>query len=228
MTIFQFTLLRSLRHKSTLAVMYAAPLALIFISPLWAEPEATGFALYGMVLMLGAFSMVRLTMEDRVTGTVVRIFVAPVTTAQYLSQTLLAFCLLISLQTVVMVAIGAALYGWGIEMTARLILCYIIFSVTAIAFSLAWSSMFRSKVLSDAVFSILASFMAILGGIFIPLSLLPDMLRKIGMLFPTYWLSNALLWVQNQGSNREYWLSILILLLFSAAFLLYGSKRRLE
>lgn len=228
MTIFRFALIRSLRQKSLLAVMCVTPLAMIFIRPLWEANDAMGLLFYGMILMIAAFSLVRLIMDDRVTGTVVRIFAAPVTTAQYLSQNLLAFWLIISVQTVVLVSIGSALYSWGIEMSARLILCYIVFSATAIAFSLAWNSLFRSKIMSDSIFTILVSFMALLGGIFIPLPMLPDILRKIGMLFPTYWLSNAILLIQGQGTKGEYWLSILIMLLFSAAFLLYGSKRRLE
>lgn len=228
MTIFRFALIRSLRKKSIVAVLCATPLAMIFMSPLWALENGIGFSLYGMIIMFVAFSLVRFIMTDRVTGTVVRIFAAPVTTFQYLSQNLLAFWLMIGVPTVVMITTGTVLYGWGIEMAVRLILCYIIFSAAAIAFSLAWNSMFRSKVMSDAVFSIVISFMALLGGIFIPLSLLPDILRKVGMLFPTYWLSNALLLVQGQGKDGKYWTSILVMLLFSAAFLLYGSKRRLE
>ncbi len=228
MTIFRFALIRSLRKKSTVAALCVTPLAMVFIPPLWALENGMGFSLYGMVLMFTAFSLVRFIMDDRMTGTVVRIFAAPVTTFRYLSQNLLAFWLMIGVQTAVMVVAGAVLYRWGIEMAVQLILCYILFSATAIAFSLAWNSMFRSKVMSDAVFSIVISFMALLGGIFIPLSMLPDILRKIGMLFPTYWLSNALLLIQGQGTNREYWFSVLIMLLFSAAFLLYGSKRRLE
>lgn len=228
MTIFRFALMRGLRKKSTLAALCAVPLAMVFIRPLWMPENGMGFPLYGMIIMFAAFSLVRLIMTDRVTGTVVRIFAAPVTTLQYLSQSLFAFWLMLGVQTVGMVAIGAALYQWGFGMSIRLVLCYTVFALASIAFSLAWNSLFRSKVMSDAVFSLVISLTALLGGIFIPITMLPDTLRKIGMLFPTYWLSNALLLIQGQGSSGDYWLSIMIMLLFSAAFLLYGSKRRLE
>lgn len=228
MTIFRFALIRSLRKKSTLITLSGVPLAMIFIRPLWTPENGTGFLFYGMVILFAAFSLVRLIMTDRTTGTVVRIFAAPVTTFQYLSHSLLAFWLMISVQTAAMVAVGAVLYRWEGGIAARLMLSYIVFAATSIAFSLAWNSLFRSKVMSDAVFSIVISFMALLGGIFIPISMLPDLMRKIGMLFPTYWFSNSLLLIQGQGSDGEYWRSILIMLLFSTAFLLYGSKRRFE
>ncbi|KAF0194145.1 MAG: ABC transporter [Bacillota bacterium] len=228
MTIFRFALMRGLRKKSMFAALFAVPLAMIFIRPLWTPENGAGFVFYGMVILFAAFSLVRLIMTDRVSGTIVRIFAAPVTTFQYLSQNLLAYWLILGIQTVVMVAVGAMLYEWGIEMAAQLILCYTVFAVASIALSLAWTSLFRSKVISDAVFSIVVSFMALLGGIFIPLSMLPDILRKIGMLFPTYWFSNSLLGIRDGAASREYWLSLLIMLLLSAASLLYGSKRRLE
>ncbi len=228
MTIFLFAFIRSLRRKSTLVAMFVLPLAIVFIRTLWTLENGRGFLFYGMIIMFAAFSLVRSIMIDRMTGTVVRIFAAPVATFQYLFQNLLAFWLIIGVQTIVFVVIGSALYGWGIEMAVRLILSYNIFAVASLAFSLAWNSMFRSKVMSDAIFSIIISLMALLGGIFIPISMLPDFLRKIGMLFPTYWLSNSLLFIQDKEWNGQYWLSILIMFLFSAAFLLYGSKRRLE
>ncbi len=228
MTIFQFALIRSLRKKANLAALCAVPLAMIFIRPLWTLENYMGFSFYSLTIMFAAFSLVRSIMTERVTGTVVRIYAAPVTTFRYLSQNLIAFCLLLGVQIVILVAAGTVMYHWEIGTAALLIVCYIVFAVTCITFSLAWYSLFRSREMSDAVFSIVISFMAMLGGIFIPIPLLPELLRKIGMLFPTYWLSNALLSIQLREFGMDYWLSVIIMLLFSAAFLLYGSRRRME
>jgi len=227
-TIFQFALIRSLRKKANLAALCAVPLAMIFIRPLWTLENYMGFSFYSLTIMFAAFSLVRSIMTERVTGTVVRIYAAPVTTFRYLSQNLIAFCLLLGVQIVILVAAGTVMYHWEIGTAALLIVCYIVFAVTCITFSLAWYSLFRSREMSDAVFSIVISFMAMLGGIFIPIPLLPELLRKIGMLFPTYWLSNALLSIQLREFGMDYWLSVIIMLLFSAAFLLYGSRRRME
>jgi len=228
MTIFQFALIRSLRNKILLLLLYAVPLAMIFIRPLWTSENSMGFSFYAMIIMFAAFSLVRSIMSDRITGTVVRIFAAPVTTLRYFFQSLCAFWLIISVQIFILVTAGTVLYNWEVGMAVRLTFSYVIFTVTAIAFSLAWDSMFRSKMMSDSVFSIVTSFMALLGGIFIPIAMLPDFLRNIGMVFPVYWVSKSLLSVQGQETSSNYWLSIFIMILFAAAFLLYGSKRRLE
>lgn len=227
MTIFHYALIRSLRRRSTMAALMIIPFIMIFIRPLWQERESIGYTFYPMLILFTSFSMVRLIMTDKVTGTVMRIFVAPVTTLKYLSQNLSAFCSLISLQVLLVIGTGILLYQWDIYLAVRLVICYIIFTITSVALSLAWYSLFRNKEISDAIFSIVVSFMALLGGIFIPITLIPEILRKIGMLLPTYWLSNGINQTLYNGKAYDYWISIIILCLFTTAFLLFGSKRRL-
>lgn len=227
MTIFIYALIRSLRRRTTMAALMIIPFIMIFIRPLWVGNESVGFTFYPMLILFTAFSMVRLIMTDRVSGTVVRIFAAPVTTLKYLVQNLSAFCSLISIQVILVICVGMLLYQWKITLAVRLAICYVIFTVTSVALSLAWYSLFRRKDISDAIFSIVVSFMAMLGGIFIPITLIPEILRKIGMLMPTYWLSNAVYQLLNNGKAYDYWISIMILCLFTTAFLLFGSKRRL-
>lgn len=228
MTIFLYALIRSLRRRTTMAALLIIPLIMIFIRPLWLGSESVGFTFYPLLILFASFSMVRLIMMDRVTGTVIRIFIAPVTTLKYLTQNLSAFCSLISLQVILVISAGTLLYQWEILLAVRLAICYIIFTFTSVALSLAWYSLFRKKEISDAIFSIVVSFMSLLGGIFIPITLIPEILRRVGMLLPTYWLSNAVNQLLNNGKAYDYWISIMILCLFSIAFLLFGSKRRLE
>lgn len=228
MTIFKSILIRSLRKKFLLIAMCAIPLAMAFVRPLWSLDDGMGFSFYGMVILFCAFSLSQFIMNDRVTGLAVRIFVAPVTTFKYLAQNLLAFWLMISVQIFAVLIIATFLYAWNMEMLVHLMLAYVIFATSCIAFSLAWNSIFHSKAVSSGVFSIVIFFMGILGGLFVPFSMLPDQLRIIGMIFPTYWLSNSLQFILIQNISGEFWRSICIMLLLTVIFLLYGSKRRLE
>jgi len=82
--------------------------------------------------------------------------------------------------------------------------------------------------MSDGVFSVIISIMSLLGGIFVPLSIMPEILQKIGMVFPTYWLSVALIEIQNENNNLKLLLAAGMLILFTIACLIFGSKRRLE
>ena len=227
MTIFRYALLRNMRRKWTLAALWVAPTFLMFLNPLWEEGSLSGFSIYSMVILLAAFLLVRPIMEDRVTGTAVRIFAAPITTFEYLFQNLLAALILLMVQIVVLLGLRLLWQGWSWSLTGRALLSYAIFAGVALALCLAWNSLFRNKDLSDAVFSIVMSVMALFGGVFVPITVLKGVIQKIAMLMPPYWLIHALHNLDGD-SVYAYWLSLGILLLFAAVFLIFGSKRRLE
>lgn len=228
MTIFYYTFIRVLRNKQTFFVITLIPLIMIFIPMLWKEGSLLGLTLYGIIILYGSFLLTKSIMTDRVNGTVIRIFSAPVKTSKYLCQTLLAYSILLTFQISLIIFVGKLLYNWELILALQLFLCYTVFATTSIGFSLAWNSLFRSKVMSDSVFSVVISLMSILGGIFIPISLLPDMFKRLGMLFPTYWLSNALINLYENKDLQNYVLSIGILILFTVLYIIFGSKRRLE
>ncbi|WP_291651742.1 ABC transporter permease [Clostridium sp.] len=228
MTIFYYTLKRALRNKQTLIVISLIPLIMIFIPMLWEGKSLIGYTLYGTVILYGSFLLTRTIMSDRVNGIVIRIFSAPIRTIKYLSQSLLAYSSLLIGQIILVLVIGALLYKWDIILVIKLFLCYTIFAMTSIGFSLAWNSLFRSKVMSDAVFSIVISLMSILGGVFIPIDLLPTFFKRLGMIFPSYWLSNALINLIGYKDFQNYLLSLGMLALFTVAFTIFGSIRRLE
>jgi len=228
MTIFYYTVIRVLRNKQTFFVITLIPLIMIFIPMLWREKSLLGPTLYGVVILYGSFSLAKSIMTDRVNGTVIRIFSAPVKTSKYLAQTLLAYSILLTFQISLIIIVGKLLYNWDFILALQLFLCYTVFATTSIGFSLAWNSLFRSKIMSDAVFSVVISLMSILGGIFIPINLLPDFFKRLGMIFPTYWLSNALISINENKDLQNYLLSIWILILFAVLYTIFGSKRRLE
>ncbi|WP_367565752.1 ABC transporter permease [Lacrimispora sp.] len=228
MTIFHFALLRSLRKKSTLITILILPAAMILIPPLWTEENAIGFSFFGITILYGAFLLVRSIMTDRESRTIVRIFAAPVTTFQYLFQNLLGYLVLLMAQILLFALVGSLLYGWQASIAGKLVLGYGLFAAVSIALSLAWNSLFRSSAISGGIFSVVVSVMALLGGVFVPLSLLPDILQTIGMLFPTFWLSSILMDITGGNPPFEFWVSGAVLALFTTAFLIFGSKRRLE
>lgn len=228
MTIFHFALLRSLRRKSTLLILVILPTAMILIPPLWTTGNAAGLSLFGMTILFGAFMLVRSIMTDRETRTIVRIFAAPVTTFQYLFQNLLGYLLILMVQILLFVSVGSLLYQWEAPLAGTLVLGYGFFAAASVGLSLAWNCLFTSKMISEVVFYITISAMAILGGVYIPISMLPDMLQKIGMLFPLYWLSGILTEATGTRTPFGIWSSVAMLALFTAAFLIFGSKRRME
>ncbi|TCK92758.1 ABC-2 family transporter [Natranaerovirga hydrolytica] len=227
MTIFKYALLRNFRNIYTLLLLTLIPIGLIVIRPLWREEDAMGYTLYAVVIFFAAFLMVRTVMTDRVSGILKRVFAAPVNTFRYLSQNLLAYQVVLTVQIFLVIVVGSILYQWGIVLAMQMFLCYTVFAGSAIGFSLAWNAFFKNKEISDAMFGIIISFMFLLGGIFIPIEMLPDTLKKIGMVFPTYWLSNALL-ALSYNDITQYSISIGAMFMFTVACVIFGSQKRIE
>jgi ABC-2 type transport system permease protein len=103
----------------------------------------------------------------------------------------------------------------------------LLFAAASIAFSYAWSCLFKEKETSYAIFSVLMSLVAMVGGFFIPLTILPDALRYVGALFPAFWVSNGILYLQGGNAMGTYWISIAALIMFSLLYMVFGSKRRI-
>ena len=231
MTVFKYALLRGLRSPMSIVVNFALPLFLIFLRNLWEGDNIAlqdGFSFIGLLILFGSFLTARGIMNDKHDGTTTRILAGPTTTFRYLSQNLLACMVPLTATIVVVVTIGTILYSWQLSFAFALILCYTIFAAACVALSFAWSCLFKSKEASFSIFSVLAMFMAALGGLILPLSMLPDILRYFGAIFPAYWAAFGLDILQNYGAAAgRFWLSLGAMALFAIAFLLYGGKRRL-
>lgn len=227
LTIFKYALLRIYRNFISLILNAALPLIVIFIPGLWQGNEPFGFSMIGILIMYGSFTTARGILNDKLDGTITRILTSPVTSFQYLLQNLMAAMTPLVAQILVVSIVGSILYRWNIGFTQSVIFIYFLFALASVSFSYAWSCLFKEKEISYAIFSILMSLVAMIGGFFIPLSILPDALRYIGALFPAFWVSNGILYLLGGNSMGTYWLSIAILVMFSILYMIFSSKRRI-
>lgn len=227
LTVYKFALLRAWRSPLSLVFNAILPLALVLIPGLWSGQGAMGFSFIGVALMYGAFMAARGMVNDKLDGTLVRIFTTPITASQYLLQNLMAAMTPLAVQVLAVGIIGSLRYGWGTGFTLSLMLLYLLFAAASVAFSLAWSCLFKERETSYAVFAVLTNVVAMLGGFFIPLPIMPAALRYIGALFPAFWASNGILALQGGEAMGGYWISIAAITLFAVLYMVYGSKRRI-
>jgi ABC-2 type transport system permease protein len=66
------------------------------------------------------------------------------------------------------------------------------------------------------------------GGFYWPVEMMPELLQKVALVTPPYWLVNALTSLQRGDPPARFALSVAIMLLFTMAFLVVGSRRRVE
>ncbi|WP_339294483.1 ABC transporter permease [Paenibacillus sp. FSL W7-1279] len=227
MTIFNFALIRSVRSLSNLILLLGLPAAVVVLPVGGWHGLPLGYHFYGILLLFSASKLVHMIMEDRKNKILTRIGVAPVTHFKYLSQNLLAFALLLVGQSAVITCSAWLLHADVFGSLIQLFSILSMFSVTAISFSLAWSSMFRQPESSTAVMLGIILIMAVLGGTLFPIQAMPASLQKIAMVSPTYWFHEGIMLAKNGGLFAEQLTPLGILLLFAIAFMLIGSRRKL-
>lgn len=224
MTIFYFSLIRSLRHVSNIILFSLLPLLMIFLPTNEWSFLPLGYQFFGVVLLFSAAKLVHLIMEDRINRTLIRVAVAPVTNFQYLSQSLLAFIVILVGQTLLFIIGAALVHGGTIASSALFFITYTFFSFSALGFTLAWCSLFRNK---EASFTIMFGFiilMSMIGGLFWPVQIMPELLQRLAMLLPTYWLAEAQTLIGAGARIMDLMTPLAIFVLFTLSFLFIGSR----
>ena len=224
MTVFQFALKRSLKQLTNIIFLCGIPLLAIFLPTSEFFPLPVGYHFYGILLFFTSAKLVSVMMEDRVAGILLRIGVSPVTHLQYLWQNLLAYTLLLMLQSIIVI-VGGLIYGHNLIAPGLLFLIYVVFTITAISFSLAWFALFRQKETAMTIMFGLVMLMFMAGGLFYPAELMPEMMQRIVVVLPTYWLAEAQWSLANTGQFQDLVIPLIVLVLFSTVFLLTGSRR---
>jgi len=219
---------RSFRNPFNILLICVLPLGIVFVPVVPGSILPLGFHLYGQIIMFAAFLLVRSTVEDRLTGVLTRIAAAPVSWFRYLSETLLAYGLLLVAQNAVVVGLGVARYGGRLGSPLLQFAAFSSFSLTSIAFCLAGFSLFGRRELAYSSLPTAITLLSLLGGLYAPVEMMPEALRRAAMVTPPYWLINALNVLQRGDSPARFVLSVAIMLLFAMAFLVVGSRRRME
>jgi ABC-2 type transport system permease protein len=227
MIILRFALRRGLGNPFVAALLFLLPVGVVFLPRTPGAALPVGFHIYGILLFFTAFFMIRIIVEDRESGVFLRVGAAPITHFQYLLESLVAYVLVLLVQNALVVGLGIVVHGQSLLAPWRLFTAYAVFSSTAIAFCLAVCALFRLREVAYGTCSTLIIVISMLGGAYFPVEMMPVSLQRVSMLTPTYWLFNALRVTERGGDHSQFALSLGIMLLFTMAFLIAGSKRRL-
>jgi len=230
MIMFRYALKRGFFNPVALVLNCAVPIFLI-IATRNQDMDVQfmrGIFLIAVSVMFGAFFMAKGIQDDRMEGVLLRILCGPVTMWDYLFQNLLGAAVPMVGLSVVIGGLGFVLHGWSLTFAIGIMVCYAFLAITSIGLSFLWSSIFKHKESSSAAFSAVATLISFVGGLLIPLGMLPDLLFYLGALFPAHWAARALEELVEYGRlTQMYGLSILVMMLFAVLFILLGAKRRL-
>ena len=228
MTIFKFALKRSFGNTTNLIFLTLFPIAFIFFPNGEEWPFLPyGYQYFGILILFVGIRLATIILEDREKGVVKRLAVAPISHFQYLSQNLLAYSVILILQCI-LVIYGGVLFGQELYQPFWLFLLYVSFSFASLAIALAWISFYRRKEVSFLVYMSLIFIVVILGGLLIPIEIFPDLLKRIAVLFPTYWLAEGLDWVVFGEDILDFIMINGVLWLYAIVFIIIGSVRKIQ
>lgn len=191
--------------------------------PKAAENPAAGFAITFMMLLI--FTTIGVILEDKKKLTLARMFVSPVKEweiilGNMLGSLVLGLIQLIPLVPAVMISFGeSSFYKF-----AGLFVILFCFLISIIGIGIGISGLLKKSFNPATLIAAVVMPSSILGGCFIPESMLPDFVNKIGRLVPQKWVMEAMGRVLGGEGIGSAALDLAIVLLFGLAFASFGLK----
>ena len=125
--------------------------------------------------------------HDRDTGWIARLASTPLPSLHYLIGKSLSFFLVVLIQIIVLQTFGKIVYTIPIEQPVFLLLLALALTSCVIGIGLVISVTIRTNNMGIAITQIIALVGALVGGLWIPFDMMPDVLQKIGSITPQYW-----------------------------------------
>ena len=230
MTVFKYSLRRGLVKPTSIIFNMVLPILMMVMSneESFAMVGGRAFFFLSFLLLFGGFMMAGGIQADKLDGVTVRILAGPITFRSYLIGNFFAGMVPMVVLCAILGGIGFVRFDWTMTFTGLVVLVLTLVSAVSIGMSFVWSCLFKDKEASLSGISVVLTMTALLGGFMMPLQILPTVPYYIGMATPAHWASRAMEQLIAYGEfTNMYWLGILAIGMFTVAFVLYGSKRRL-
>ena len=184
----------------------------------------TGLLLYAIIILYGAFLMAKITAEDKEKQLIDRVAVSSVSSQRQLLENLLSFCTILIVQNIIVIIAYKLINPNGIVYPGKVLLAFIVFSIMAVILMLAISNFSRTSFIMMSASTSVIILISLLGGLFIPIGVMPEVMTKITLFTPTYWFVEAIdsIFV---GSS-QFIFHLIILLGFSVVFIFDVSRKK--
>jgi len=189
------------------------------------EQTVPGFTMWYSAI-LSSYLLFVMIQERRDWGVGARLAASPAPAWTHVVGKALVAYLLGIVQFVIMM--GAANLAFGMELGSIPDLAAVIavFLLIPIAVGIGIAAFASTIVVADGVFGVWSNVGPLLGGLLVPVFLLPRFLREIAKISPYYWSLQAVQEVTvRNGSLREVWSDLAIIAAFVVALLIVGIPR---
>ena len=190
------------------------------------ETTAQWFGLYGFVAIFTAYFIIKTLVDDKRRGMPDRLGVLPQSPRKIMIQgTLAAF--LVTECTAALLMLTLRLQIGAIPNVAHLFALLSLYNLFTVGMVLAIVSILSDLGAASVVMTMLSTVFAMLGGLFWPLDLVPDFMKKLAWFSPGFWFSRGLMNIQ-EISFDGFGMPMLSLAGFTIVVLLLGGWKRIQ
>ena len=148
----------------------------------------------GYVVMFVFFIMITMTesfLKDQKIGMVARVASTPLSTKFYLLGKWMPYMYIVFIQVIVLLLFGKLVYDIPLEQPVHLLILSILLTFKVTGLGLALAVIVKTSNMGIALTQVVALGGAVLGGLWMPIDLMPDFLQTISRFLPQYWAHQA-------------------------------------
>ncbi|WP_339252609.1 ABC transporter permease [Sporosarcina sp. FSL W8-0480] len=186
--------------------------------------SSAGFSI--MFVMIMMLSMTGTLIEARQDGIWSRLFTTPVTRFQVMLGYFLSFFTVGWIQFFLLIALSSAMFGvdWGSPVALLLLITSLLLCVVGLGMAIA--SFVKTVEQQNAIGTLVIISTCMLGGVYWPISMVPDIMQKIANFVPQTWAMEAFTTlISENGSFTDIIMPLSVLVGFAIIFLSIGLSR---
>ncbi|QKY71081.1 ABC transporter permease [Lentibacillus sp. CBA3610] len=148
----------------------------------------------GYTIMFVFFIMISMTesfIKNRNIGMVARIASTPLSPYLFLLGKWMSYMYIVIIQIVILLLFGKAVYDIPLEQPVHLLVLSVFLTFMVTGLGLALAVMVKTNNMGIALTQVIALGGAVLGGLWMPIDMMPDILQTISAFLPQYWAHQA-------------------------------------
>lgn len=188
-----------------------------------------GVGFLTLAMLSFSTSLINILIDDKVKKTLHRLVAAPLTLKRYMFENIACFFSVLLIQvTFVFAYLNVYLgIGWR-SYFVNLYLLALVFALLSVAFGISIAGIAKSIRQATTAAQLLVTPLVMLGGALWPTEIMPVFMQRLGYLSPVSWFMQAANKIGEGASFLAVYREVGILLLFTVAFFLIGSIKKVD
>lgn len=205
-----------------LPVIFIVGFITLFGESMGAEPEQLVVQIVpGYTVMFSFYIMISIVVafiKDRDSGMAARLASTPIRSLDYFAGKWLPFVAVVLLQIVVLFTFGVVVYDLPLGDPLSLLALSIGLAFVATGCGMAMAVLAKTENMGIALTQVIALGGAMLGGLWMPVEFMPDVMQNIARFLPHYWaLEGYKTVILDNGTLMDVWQSLAVLVGFGIA-----------